>query len=278
MRVVSGPDLRRDNNIVTSTAASRAFSVTSTISRVFEVRSGGGEILLTCSVILQVDPIAVSPTPANIKIIQPIQFVSSTERNRHEIVAEAVSVTPPRNREIFSPETTRQPRSQRPRFPNQQPALSFPDVGRPKFSARQESNPELTELPDLTPLGVRLSLEDMVRNAGQGVEMRPIPGEPGVDYPVFSEVPETGFNCRQQPYLGIYSDLESNCQVLSSSSLINPIMMVPQVFHMCMPDSGEVNSFLCPNGTMFSQQVARCSHLVTATELLPLVFCLRLVV
>ena len=80
-----------------------------------------------------------------------------------------------------------------------------------------------------------------MRTAEQGLEMRPIPGEPGVDYPVFSEVPDTDFNCRQQEFPGIFTDVESNCQV----------------FHMCQPQSGELNSFLCPNGTMFSQQVRR---------------------
>ena len=72
------------------------------------------------------------------------------------------------------------------------------------------------ELPELTPLGVRLSLEDMLRSAGQQVEMRPIPGEPGVDYPVFSEVPDTDFSCSQQEYPGIYTDTEAQCQVSSS--------------------------------------------------------------
>ena len=153
------------------------------------------------------DPITVSPAPANIRIIQPIQFVSSTEKNNPEFLTTTASPWA-----SVSPSSSR---TQRPRFPKQQqqPALSFPDQRRPQFSARQESSPGDTELPDLTPLGVRLSLEDMVRTAEQGLEMRPIPGEPGVDYPVFSEVPDTDFNCRQQEFPGIYTDVESNCQV-----------------------------------------------------------------
>ena len=178
------------------------------------------------------------PAPANIRIIQPIQFVSSTERDSPEFFTSAIatSTASPWASVAAIPSST-----QRPRFPKQQqrPALSFPDQGRPQFSARQESSPEDSELPDLTPLGVRLSLEDMVRTAEQGLEMRPIPGEPGVDYPVFSEVPVTDFNCRQQEFPGIYTDVESNCQV----------------FLMCQPQTGDINSFLCPNGTMFSQQV-----------------------
>ena len=31
-----------------------------------------------------------------------------------------------------------------------------------------------------------------------------------------------------------------------------------QVFHMCEPDSGSISSFLCPNGTIFSQQYFVC--------------------
>ena len=196
------------------------------------------------------DPITVSPAPANIKIIQPIQFLSSTERNSPEFFTTVLSTS--------SPWATASPSStQRPRLPKQQqrPALSFPEQGRPQFSARQESSPGDSELPDLTPLGVRLSLEDMVSRAEQGLEMRPIPGEPGVDYPVFSEVPVTDFNCRQQEFPGIYTDVESNCQV----------------FHMCQPQSGELNSFLCPNGTMFSQQVLQTRS--RTVELLKLVPC-----
>ena len=154
------------------------------------------------------DPITVSPAPANIKIIQPIQFVSSTERDNEDFFTSPVLSTT----SLFG---SLPPSTQRPRFPKQQqrPALSFPEQGRPQFSARQESSPGDPDLPDLTPLGVRLSLEDMVRNAGQDVEMRPIPGEPGVDYPVFSSVPDTDFNCVQQEYPGIYTDVQSNCQV-----------------------------------------------------------------
>ena len=167
------------------------------------------------------DPIAVSPTPANIKIIQPIQFVSSTERTNNQFLSSSPSssFSPSTSSSSFSsfsspasPFTT--PPSQRRRLPKQQqPALSFLDEDRTRQSARQETSPGLEDLPDLTPLGVRLSLEDMVRTAGEGVEMRPIPGEPGVDYPVWSSVPDTDFNCRQQEYPGIYTDTESNCQV-----------------------------------------------------------------
>ena len=43
--------------------------------------------------------------------------------------------------------------------------------------------------------------------------MNPIPGEAGTDYPVYSSVPDTGFNCAQQDFPGIYADTQADCQV-----------------------------------------------------------------
>ena len=65
--------------------------------------------------------------------------------------------------------------------------------------------------------------------------MNPIPGEAGVDYPVFNSVPETSFDCSAQDNPGIYTDTEARCQS----------------FYMCTP-AGESASFLCPNGTIRS--------------------------
>lgn len=67
-----------------------------------------------------------------------------------------------------------------------------------------------------------------------------IPGVPGVDYPVYSQVPQTNFDCNQQPLPGYYSDIEAQCQV----------------FHICALN--RTYSFLCPNGTIFSQEVLVC--------------------
>ncbi|XP_075166098.1 uncharacterized protein LOC142238364 [Haematobia irritans] len=67
-----------------------------------------------------------------------------------------------------------------------------------------------------------------------------IPGVPGVDYPVYSQVPQTNFDCAQQPLPGYYSDIEAQCQV----------------FHICALN--RTYSFLCPNGTIFSQEVLVC--------------------
>ena len=58
--------------------------------------------------------------------------------------------------------------------------------------------------------------------------MNPIPGEAGTDYPVYSEVPDTGFNCGQQQYPGIYTDLQADCQVCSEREtvMVNTIIVI----------------------------------------------------
>ncbi|CAL4188532.1 unnamed protein product, partial [Meganyctiphanes norvegica] len=65
-------------------------------------------------------------------------------------------------------------------------------------------------------------------------------GVPGEDYPVLAEVPDTGFECFAPGY---YADTapEAGCQV----------------FHICQ-DAGRIDSFLCPNGTIFNQQYFVC--------------------
>ena len=72
-----------------------------------------------------------------------------------------------------------------------------------------------------------------------------VPGVPGQDYPIYAEVPETGFECDGQVDGGYYADPEAECQV----------------FHICTNDgAGGLTkySFLCPNGTVFSQQYFIC--------------------
>ncbi|XP_023245633.1 uncharacterized protein LOC106640921 isoform X2 [Copidosoma floridanum] len=68
-----------------------------------------------------------------------------------------------------------------------------------------------------------------------------IPGRPGTDYPVLGKVPYTQFYCDDQPYPGFFADMETRCQV----------------WHYCDID-GRQASFLCPNGTQFSQAVFVC--------------------
>ncbi|KAJ0172403.1 hypothetical protein K1T71_012376 [Dendrolimus kikuchii] len=70
------------------------------------------------------------------------------------------------------------------------------------------------------------------------VEHQGVIGRAGVDFPAYPNIPTTGFNCKNVP-TGYYADLETDCQV----------------FHIC--DTSRKISFLCPNGTIFSQ-----SHLI----------------
>merc|ERR1712038_1028582 len=72
-----------------------------------------------------------------------------------------------------------------------------------------------------------------------------IPGVPGEDYPIYAEVPESGFTCDGQVDGGYYSDPEAECQV----------------FHICTADGAgglAKYSFLCPNGTLFNQNYFIC--------------------
>ena len=71
-----------------------------------------------------------------------------------------------------------------------------------------------------------------------------IPGEPGEDYPIYSSVPDTSFQCDGQVQGGYYADTEGECQV----------------FHICGGGEGSLvkYSFLCPNGSLFNQQYFVC--------------------
>jgi len=72
-----------------------------------------------------------------------------------------------------------------------------------------------------------------------------VPGVPGEDYPIYAEVPESGFACDGQVDGGYYADPEAECQV----------------FHICTADGQgglAKYSFLCPNGTIFNQNYFIC--------------------
>ncbi|KAL3278766.1 hypothetical protein HHI36_016292, partial [Cryptolaemus montrouzieri] len=67
------------------------------------------------------------------------------------------------------------------------------------------------------------------------------PGISGVDYPALDAIPPTSFDCKTQRYKGFFGDPETNCQV----------------WHYCDLNGGQA-SFLCPNGTIFSQVALTC--------------------
>lgn len=87
--------------------------------------------------------------------------------------------------------------------------------------------------------GSRSSAGDDYNDGADG-DYSAIPGVAGVDYPVYAQVPRTNFDCTQQPLPGYYADIEAQCQV----------------FHICALN--RTYSFLCPNGTVFSQETLVC--------------------
>ncbi|XP_011874272.1 PREDICTED: probable GPI-anchored adhesin-like protein PGA55 [Vollenhovia emeryi] len=66
-----------------------------------------------------------------------------------------------------------------------------------------------------------------------------VPGEPGIDYPAYTRLPQTGFTCEGRSR-GYYADEAAGCQV----------------FHVC--HDVLVSSFLCPIGSTFSQKLLTC--------------------
>ena len=73
-----------------------------------------------------------------------------------------------------------------------------------------------------------------------GGDYSAIPGEPGADYPIYDDLPATSFKCSDQRLPGYYGDMSSRCQM----------------FHVCWEHRQW--SFLCPNGTIFSQRDFVC--------------------
>ncbi|KAF6204990.1 hypothetical protein GE061_019157 [Apolygus lucorum] len=76
-------------------------------------------------------------------------------------------------------------------------------------------------------------------------DLSKIPGNPGVDYPLFKSVPPTNFHCGNVPYApGMYANVETGCQA----------------YHVCHDgrEGHEGASFLCANGTLFNQKEFTC--------------------
>merc|ERR1739844_125147 len=93
-------------------------------------------------------------------------------------------------------------------------------------------------------LGV-YAADDAAADPNLAMLEKAVPGIPGEDYPIFSEVPESGFSCDGQVDGGYYADPEAQCQV----------------FHICTADGQgglAKYSFLCPNGTIFNQNYFIC--------------------
>ncbi|ODN02759.1 hypothetical protein Ocin01_03926, partial [Orchesella cincta] len=83
-----------------------------------------------------------------------------------------------------------------------------------------------------------------------------IPGEAGTDYPILSEIVPTDFNCDDQQFSGYYADTDERARC--------------QVFHVCLKGNKYRRtrqwSFLCPNGTIYSQSDFVCVWWADAPE------------
>ena len=108
--------------------------------------------------IFHVNPITISATPASFTIIQPIQIVSPGTQStpvHNQTPRPFLKTNPPSSRTKLA------------RFPKQQPlSLSFEDEPSVAVLGRQVAGKPVegfpNGLPALTPLGVRITLENMI--------------------------------------------------------------------------------------------------------------------
>lgn len=70
--------------------------------------------------------------------------------------------------------------------------------------------------------------------------------QPGVDFPIYSDIPATGFACSSVHQAGYYADLKARCQVFRRCDLENVL-----------------TSYLCPNMTvgLVNLRTLKRSHL-----------------
>lgn len=140
------------------------------------------------------------------------------------------------------------PRSRAP-VRNQRPVQTGQPVHRPREDSRSRRRPpppqpqptRKDEVPSTRQQDRFRSAKLSVKPLPDDVDGDQIPGEAGFDYPTFHVIPSTSFSCAQQPHNGYYADVETSCQVM----------------HLCQA-GGVQNSFLCPNGTIFSQEKFSC--------------------
>ncbi|EDW59339.2 uncharacterized protein [Drosophila virilis] len=128
-------------------------------------------------------------------------------------------------------ETERSKRTKRPRAP--EPVNFEPEPQ--QDLENEESGSQEKDLPEIPDNFLSPSVREYLELG------KSIPGRPGVDYPILSAVPYTNFYCDEQSYPGFFADMETRCQG----------------WHYCDID-GRQASFLCPNGTQFSQAVFVC--------------------
>ncbi|XP_050348990.1 uncharacterized protein LOC126772640 [Nymphalis io] len=119
------------------------------------------------------------------------------------------------------------------------------------ISSTTSAPQDLYEEPYLAPIDVPSQHLDDYPTGGASTQRFPLPvtsdeeggtpGRPGIDYPILTLIPPTKFDCKTQRYKGFFADTETRCQV----------------WHYCDLNGGQA-SFLCPNGTIFSQAALTC--------------------
>ena len=85
------------------------------------------------------------------------------------------------------------------------------------------------------------------KNPTNSIFRNSIPGDPGVDYPLYGDTSLSSFSCSGRSESAYYADPELDCQA----------------YHLCLtrpgvPDLLRRVSFLCPNGTIFNQASTVC--------------------
>ncbi|KAF5291952.1 hypothetical protein FQR65_LT11352 [Abscondita terminalis] len=129
-------------------------------------------------------------------------------------------------------------------YPNQPQLPSGQSPGFPGFPSQQPQFPETRPFsPQTDKSNVEYSggsSDGQYRDDQEDGDYSAIPGEPDIDYPIYSYIPETSFKCEDQQYPGYYADVEARCQV----------------FHICA--NNKMYDFLCPNGTVFHQEYLVC--------------------
>ncbi|CAM1295599.1 Uncharacterised protein g1327 [Pycnogonum litorale] len=88
------------------------------------------------------------------------------------------------------------------------------------------------------PLGADLRARN--RAGKQRIRKRTDIGVPGVDFPLYGEVPNTNFSCLRRH--GLFVDTATRCQV----------------FYTCQGDDKRSSAHICPNGTLFNQRFKVC--------------------
>ena len=148
----------------------------------------------------------------------------------------------PDHRETFSSSTTRR-MAPSPPSTTPAPSVSATTSASTRTTARRNFVSNVTT--SRAPVIPVISNSDAESNSDQenndNIPLNVI-GVPGVDYPVYHDIPLTNFDCRNVEYPGFYADLETGCQV----------------YHSCGSRGGRRHSFICPNGTIFSQEYLIC--------------------